>query len=179
MVHHPAGAERAVSLLIRGERDLDVEIGPDPRGAERLEREDDAGDGALHVGGAAAVDPAVGHHRVEGVAVPPLAGNGDHVVMGVEMHGFLRAGVPEADDVVARPGEQLRLGLFLQRPGDGDPAHLEADAAQGRGQQLGDRAVILPRGVDRAQPDEPLQEGGEVGLVPLEIEGGRHARRKC
>ncbi len=171
----PARAQRAVGLLVGGERHLDVEVGLHARGAQGLQGEDDAGDGALHVGGAAAVDPAVLHDGVERAAVPPLAGDRHDVVVRVEMDGLFRAGVPEADDVIARVIEQLRLGLLLERARNRQAAHRQAEAAQRVREQGRDLPVVLARGVDRAQPDQLLQEGDEVGLVAVEVAGGGHA----
>ena len=45
----PTSTESAVGLLVGGERDLDVKVGLAAGGPQRLQGEDDAGDGALHV----------------------------------------------------------------------------------------------------------------------------------
>ena len=88
VIHHPAGAEQAVGLLVRRERDLDIAARRHRGGAQGAQRQHEARDRALHVGGAAAVDPAVLDRRLEGAPVTPAAAGGHHIVMGVEMEGL-------------------------------------------------------------------------------------------
>ena len=53
---------------------------------EGFDRDDRGGEPALHVAGAAAIDPAVADDAGEGIDGPAVAGL-DHVDMRVEMHG--------------------------------------------------------------------------------------------
>ncbi len=86
-----------------------LKLGVRPGLAQRLQREDDARNGALHVGSAAAIHPALLHHGIEGAVA--ISGNGDNVKVGIEMDGLFRAGVPTRHDVIARVIQQLGLGL--------------------------------------------------------------------
>ena len=159
MVDDPIGAEEAVGFFVGDEGDLDIAARSGASGAEGRERVDDAGDGALHVGGAAAVNPAAIDDGVERVAVLPLAADGHDVVVGVEVDGLLRAGVPEGDHVGARVAELVGLGFLLQRARDFHAAHVQAEVAQSRGEQLGGRGVVFAGRIDRAEADELLEEG--------------------
>ena len=125
---------------------------------------------------AAAVDPALLHRGIERIAMPPLPRDRHDVVVGVEVDGLFRAGVPEGDDVVARVIELIRLGFLLQAARDGNAAHLQAKLAQGLGQQSSDFAVVFAGRIDRTDAHQLLQEGNQGGLMALEVIGGGHGQ---
>ena len=167
----PAGAEDGIGFLVGGERDLDVEARGGAGGAEGLEGEEEARDGALHVGRAAAVDPAGVDGAAERAAVSPGAGDGDDVVVGVEVEGFFRAGGGElAEDVVAREGVlRGREGLAEERARNREAAGAQAEGGEVAGELGGDRVVVFAGRIDGGDPHEPAEAGEEVGGVEVDV----------
>ena len=101
------------------------------------------GDAALHVAGAAAVQPAVLHHAAERVDGPAAAGL-DHVDVTVEVHaGSGALAVVAADHVAARVALAVAYGPLGADMGDLEPGPGEPVA-----QQLRARPIVIARRVD-------------------------------
>ena len=170
----PAGAKEGVGFLVGGEGHLDIHPRRGAGGAQGAERHQEARVGTLHVGGAAAIDPAAGHLAAERAAVLPLAGNRHDVVVGVEMNRFFCTGGPElAQDVVARESVLVGRKVAAQLgAGDREALRGQAGRAELRREQRGDGVVVLPGRIDGREADEPVQQAGQVSGVAVEIGGG-------
>ena len=77
-VHDLDGAVHRRAFLVRGDEQADGALVLRMRGHEGFGGGDERRDRALHVGGAAAVEHAVAHLRLERVAMPILARTGRH-----------------------------------------------------------------------------------------------------
>ena len=108
---------------------------------------------ALHVGGAAPVDPAVPHMAPEWIERPPGARR-HHVEMAVEVHvGMRRASRLGPDDVDARVGARVLRPAFRGVILDIEPARREP-----RADQTGTIEVVLARRVHRRHANERGRE---------------------
>ncbi len=112
-------------------------------------RRQHAGEEALHIGGAAAIEPAAALDETERIAVPALAIDRHHVGMSRQRNA--------GDALGADGGEQARLLAILGRhqlAGDAVPREVVGDEAD-------ERAIgIAAGGVER---DEPFQYLGRSG----------------
>jgi len=174
--HEPAGPEDGVGLLVGGERHLDVHPRRRARGAQGLQRKEEARHGALHVGGAAAEDPAALHRAAERAAVAPPAGDGHDIVVRVEMDRLPGTARGElAEHVETREAVLLRRqGAAQQARRDRVTAGLQADGGQLMRQVGRDGVVVLARRIDGGDADELLQAGDEVGGVDVDVGGRSH-----
>ncbi|MPL95501.1 hypothetical protein SDC9_41672 [bioreactor metagenome] len=165
----PGDAAEAARFLVRRRRDLDRagEIGAG--GKEGLGGDHRACEAALHVAGAAAIDPAVDQLGPERVARPAMA-DLDHVVMAVEMHALAgaRARAPR-DEIPAR--EVLAIA---GRAGGAQQFDGESLPRQSLGQKLADLAVIAPGWVQRRHADQRLRQRNErvAAVLDLGLETG-------
>ena len=100
VLHQPLDAVIVAALFVGGERQDEVAIGPVILLLEADEIGEQEGDVGLHIGSAAAVEPAVGFAKLKGIEGPVLAPGVDHVEMADEEHGLPRAGSVNARDDV-------------------------------------------------------------------------------
>ena len=151
MIHHPAGPEGGVGLLVGGEGYLDVHQRLGAGGPERTQGEEQRGDRALHVRRAAPVDPAVLNSTGKRRAVLPRARDRDHIVVGVEMDRLPRAAArAEAKHVVTgKPVLFARQGALQQRRRDRVAPGLEPGSRQFLHQERGDHAIVDPGWINR------------------------------
>ena len=177
----PAGAEHGIRFLVGGERDLDIEARSGARGADGLESEEETRDGALHVGGAAAVDPAGVDGAAERTAVSPITGDGHDVVVSVEVEGFFRTrGGEFAEDVVTREGVLgRRQSLAEECARDREAAGAEADSGEITRQLSGDGVVVFTRRIDGRDTHEPLEAREEIGGVEVDVGRGSHRAERA
>ena len=172
--HQPTGPEERVGFFIRGERHLDVHLWDGLGRRQGLDGEQETGDGALHVGRAAAIDPITLDFAAEGAAVFPLARDRHDIVVGVEVDGFLRAlGGEFAEHVVT--GKSMLVGRehFLHfghrhRQSFG----LQADGIHFIDEVGGDRGVVFPGRIDGGGADEFLQTANQIGGMGIDVGGG-------
>src|SRR3546814_18883255 len=117
---------------------------------------------ALHVAGAAAVDPAVADHPLEGLDRPAVPDR-HHVDVAVEMNAGAGApAFPPRHHVGARIARRIpRLAL---RPVVAD---LEAARLQARAEILRAGRVGLARRIDRGDADEIAGESDEVVALAI------------
>ncbi len=169
-------------FLVGGEGHFEVEQWRRASRPQGLQRQEQAGDGSLHVGGAAAVNPAALDRAAEGAAVSPPAGDRHHVIVRVEMKRLPGArGRELAEDIEARirPGFRWK-GLFELGRGQAVAAEaLQPSAASSRSGEGRDRIVIFSGRVDGGNSDNLPEPPEEVGGMAVDVGGGRHAGGKA
>ena len=133
----------ATDLLVIGEGEVDRH--GEPRRLERRRERQRAGDEALHVGGAAAVEAAVAFGQGERIARPALAHDRDHVGVARQRDAALAIG--------ADGGEQIRLAARVVV----DQPHRDAQRVETIGDEFDELEVGLRRdGVEADEPGEQL-----------------------
>ena len=168
LLRQPGDAPVAAAFLVAGRRDLDRPGRVGPEREEGLDRHDRRGEAALHVAGAAAIDPPRLQFAAEGVpgpAEPRL----HHVDMAVEMHARPRPR-PFAPRRQVPAGMPVAVPRRAFRP---QQRAVEPLGPEPRRQKLAGVAIVLAGGVHRGDADQRL---GQRHQVPLPRPQGRVQR---
>src|SRR5690606_24751451 len=161
----------AADLLVGAQADDQVVLGVDAFGVHDLDGGQQRGDGALHVGRAAAVDLAVFVGSREGLVGPALFDR-DDVDVGVDRH-FLAIGggrVAAGDEVDAGTLQGQRNGVDVLL-GDHDALGLEAQRLELGLDDVHKDVIVLARrhaGIDGDHVLEVLQDAVGHRVGPLE-----------
>ena len=136
-----------------------------PSSASVAGGDDHARDAALHVAGAAAVEPAVAHHGGERVGLRPVGArlDVDDVDVAVEQQRAPAAAAAEARDELRAAVEREPVGHHRVRPQRGGVGLVQLDLGAVRAQQRGDvllQRALLARG--RARGVRHGVEGHEL-----------------
>lgn len=110
----------------------------------------------------------------------PPSRNGHHVVMRVEMQGFLRAAHGHPAQQI-EPGKRVLLRrerAFQNRRRDRITLRPETHRFQFGAQPGGDRVVVFPRRVDRGDADQLLQPTQQLVGIAFDEIGGSHETDK-